>query len=170
MFYEGDQWSVSKGQPTPEEEKVLHQTIKKIEDGIERFAFNTCVSAFMIAVNDLKKLNCNNKSILTSLNRLLAPFAPFTSEEIHQLFGGTRSVHHADWPTYDDSKVKEDEIAYPLSINGKKRGEVTFPSNADKSAIEKEVVSHEVVLKWSEGKKVRKVIIVPGRMINVVIG
>jgi len=171
LYHDNDEkWLVSNEPPTKDELKVLHQTIQKIEHGIERFAFNTCVSALMIAVNDLRKMNCNKTSILEVLNRLLAPFAPFTSEEIHEKLGGTGSIHHQAFPQYQEELTKESEVTYPISINGKKRGEVNIDANMPKDAIEALIKDHEVVQKWSEGKQVRRIIVVPGRMVNVVVG
>ena len=156
--------------PSKDEYKVLHKTIKKIEEDIERFSFNTCISAFMIAVNDLKKLNCNKRDILEPMLRLLAPFAPFTTEELFSQIGNTASIHLANFPKFDESYLVEDELVYPISINGKKRGEMSFAADADKSAIEESVKSSDIVVRWSEGKEVRRIIVVPGRMVNVVVG
>ena len=164
-----DNFHVSESAASKEAHKILHQTIKKVEDGIERFAFNTCISAFMIASNELKKLGCNQREILEPFNRLLAPFAPFVSEELHSLLGGQGSIHHTDFPVYDESKTIEDEVVYPVSINGKKRGDAAFPTAASKADIEAAVPDLEVVQKWSEGKTIRRIIVVPGRMINVVV-
>ncbi len=153
-----------------EELKVLHQLIKKVTDDIERFSFNTCVSAFMIAVNDLKKLKCNKKAILKDLVVVMAPFAPFVTEELWSNLGGKGSVHHAAFPIFDESHLKEDSIEYPISINGKKRATAELPADASKEDLEKAALELEAVQKWMEGKTVRKVIVVPKRMINIVVG
>ena len=170
LFFDDDDTIRVSDEPASKEElKILHNTIHKIQDDIQRFSFNTCISAFMIATNELKKINCNNREVLDAFTRLLAPFAPFTTEEIYHRLGHSGSVHEAEYPQFDESKVREDEVIYPLSINGKKRGEVTFAADASKEAIESEVREHEIVEKWSDGKEIRRVIVVPGRMINVVV-
>ena len=164
-----DQFTVSNEAPSREELKILHKTIKRIQDDIERFSFNTCISSFMIAVNELKKINCNNRDILESFNRLMAPFAPFTCEEVNSLLGQDTSVHQLEFPILNESFLVEDEILYPISINGKKRGEATFPSSALKEDIEAMAREHEVVIRWAEGKDIKRIIVVPGRMINIVV-
>jgi leucyl-tRNA synthetase len=170
LFYnDSDDVSISEDSANKDELKILHKTIKRVQEDIERFSFNTCISSFMIAVNELKKLNCNKRSILDPFNRLMASFAPFTCEEINSILGNTSSVHLLDFPDLDESFLKEDEILYPISINGKKRGEATFPSDAAKDDIEAMAKTHEVVIKWSEGKSIKRIIVVPGRMINVVV-
>ncbi|MDX1686250.1 MAG: leucine--tRNA ligase, partial [Saprospiraceae bacterium] len=169
FFNDEDQLDVSGDAPSKEELKILHNTIHKIEEDIERFSFNTCVSTFMIAVNDLRKLNSNNRFILTELVKLLAPFAPFTCEELYERLGHDNSIHTTNYPVFDPSKVKEEEVVYPISINGKKRGEATFSADADKAQIENDILENDIVKKWADGKSVKRVIVVPGRMINVVI-
>ena len=124
----------------------------------------------MIAVNELKKLNCNKREVLEPFLRLLAPFAPFTTEELSHLIGASSSVHLTGFPEFDESYLVEDEVIYPISINGKKRGEMPFPTDASKEDIEESVRSSEIVTRWSEGKQVRRIIVVPGRMVNVVVG
>ncbi len=155
--------------PSKEEMKVLHAAIKKVTDDVERFSFNTCVSAFMVAVNELKRLECRNRQVLEPLVRLLAPFAPFTAEELWRHLGCDGSVHHADYPVYDEVWLEEDEITYPVSINGKLRATEKFPASAQPAELEKAVLELESVQRWIEGRPVRKVIVVPGRMINLVV-
>ena len=153
-----------------EEFKVLHTAIKKVSQDIERFSFNTCVSAFMMCVNDLRKLDCHKKAILEPLIILLAPFAPHLTEELWEKLGHALSVHKGTYPVFDESYLKEDSINYPISINGKKRGTADFSSDATKEELEAAAKELDVVKKWSEGKTIRKVIVVPNRMINVVVG
>lgn len=152
------------------EQKVLHTAIKKIHEDIERFSFNTCVSAFMEAVNDLKKLNCAKKEILEPLTILLAPFAPHITEEIWNLLGHAESITTASFPKFDASFLKEDSFEYPICINGKKRAMASFDVNASKDEIEKAALGIELIQKWTEGKTIRKVIVVPKRMVNIVVG
>ena len=165
-----NEFAVSDDAPTKDEWKVLHQLIKKVSDDIERFSFNTCVSGFMIAVNDLKKMNCNKSAILKDLIVVMAPFAPFVTEELWQRLGGQGSIHQAAYPEFNEDYLKEDSIEYPISINGKKRASAEFPADASKDELEKAALSLEAIQKWTEGKTIRKVIVVPKRMINIVVG
>ena len=170
LFYDADgRWVVTEDKPSPEALKVLHQTIKKVLSDIERFSYNTCVSGFMVAVNDLRKMNCHSKEILDPLVRLMAPFAPFITEELWEKLGNKGSVHHSSYPDFDEKYLVESSIDYPISINGKKRAVVAFPADATKADIEKAVLDLEVVQKWVEGKEIKRLIVVPGRMVNVVV-
>jgi leucyl-tRNA synthetase len=157
-------------EPTPEELKVLHACIKKVNEDIERFSFNTCVSTFMVCVNGLKDLKCSKQLILNELVILVAPFAPFVSEELHEILGNKGSVLNEKYPVANEAYLKESVLLYPISINGKKRGEASFSADMMPSDIEAEVRNMEVVQKWTtgEGKDIKKVIIVPGRMVNIV--
>ena len=150
--------------------KVLHTTLKKVTDDIERFSFNTCVSAFMVASNELKKLDCHSREILEPLAIAIAPFAPHLAEELWHALGHEGSVHHAQFPAVDEQYLKEDAITYPLSINGKKRATIDLPTDLSKEDIEVEALKAEAIQKYLEGKQVRKVIVVPNRMINIVVG
>lgn len=154
---------------TKEELKVLHKTIKKVSDDIESFGFNTCVSSFMVAVNELKKLGCKKREILEPLVCLLAPFAPFLTEELWEKLGHNSSIHHATFPIFDESKVVEDEIHYPICFNGKKRLEASFAATATREEIMEQVIHVDGVDKYLEGKSPKKIIVVPGRMINLVV-
>ncbi len=158
--------------PTPEELKVLHACIKKVNEDIERFSFNTCVASFMIAVNEFKSAKCSKRLILNELVVLVAPFAPFIAEELWAILDHTTSVLEAQYPTHNEEYLIENEILYPISINGKKRGEYTFAADASPADIEKVVRAMEVITKWSEGKEIKKVIVVQkghSRMVNVVL-
>lgn len=171
LFYsEKGDWMVTKGDPSKEELKVLHTAIKKISEDIERFSFNTCVSAFMIAVNDLKKLNCANRTILTDMTVLIAPFAPFLAEELWHQLGGKGSVHQQQYPELDENMLVEDVVEYPIAVNGKTRFTHSFPTHANKEELEKAALELDGLQKWINGKTIRKIIVVPGRMINVVVG
>ncbi len=173
FFDENGNFSLSDGEPTKEELKILHTAIKKVSEDIERFSFNTCVSAFMVAVNDLKKINSNNRNILEELVRLIAPFAPHLAEEMWLRLGNMDqiiSVQEAEFPKANEAYLKEDSIKYPIAINGKTRAFANFPADASKDDIEKAAIAMEDVLKWTDGKTVRKIIVVPNRMINIVVG
>jgi leucyl-tRNA synthetase len=158
-------------EPTKEEYKALHKCIKKVSEDIERFSFNTCVSSFMICANELKDLKCHKPLILKELVTMVAPFAPFVAEELNSFLGNKTSVLENTFPILNESYLVESEIVYPISINGKKRGEATFSADAKPADIEAEVRAMEVVKKWTEddGKDIKKVIIVPGRMVNIVV-
>lgn len=173
LFY-NDQgiWQVSQAEPTEDELKILHQTIKKVSTDIEKFAFNTCVSTFMVCVNELRRLNCNKFKILEPLTRMLAPFAPHVTEELWQTMYKVQdgsSIHQAILPLYDDKYLLESEIIYPICINGKKRGEIILPVGMDRRAIIDLSREHETVKKWTDGQPIKNVIVVPGKMINVVV-
>ena len=171
MFHDSEAtFSVSDATPTPAELKILHTCIKQVNDDIERFSFNTCVSAFMSASNELRKLNCNKRSILEPIVRLIAPFAPHIAEELWQLLGQQGSVHHSNYPQAEAKYLVEDSVEYPIAINGKKRAVVSFPADANKATLEKEALALEDIQKYLEGKTVRKVIVVPKRMVNIVVG
>jgi leucyl-tRNA synthetase len=162
---------LQEGEPTKEEYKALHKCIKKVSEDIERFSFNTCVSSFMICANELKDLKCHKPLILKELVTMVAPFAPFVAEELNSFLGNEKSVLENTFPTLNESYLVESSIVYPISINGKKRGEATFSADAKPADIEAEVRAMEVVRKWTEddGKDIKKVIIVPGRMVNIVV-
>ncbi len=162
-------WIVTDDAATDAELKVLHKTIKKISDDIEKFSFNTSVSQFMICVNELTSMNCHKRAILEPLAVLIAPFAPHFAEELWHAFGNEGSVVDAAWPQWEEQYVKENSKNYPIAINGKARAEMEFPLDMDITDVEKAVLSNEVVIKWMEGKPLKKFIYVPGRMINVVV-
>ena len=170
LFYndQGEQ-ILTEESPSKEELKTLHKTIQKVEHDIKNFSFNTCVSTFMVAVNELKKANCHKKEILAPLVQLLAPFAPFLSEELWETLGRTESIHKATYPIFNESNIKEDSVTYPVCFNGKKRLEATFAADESRDAIMEKVMTIEGVDKYLEGKTPKKVIVVPGRMINIVV-
>lgn len=170
FFNKAGEFTVSTEAPTKAELKILHGTIKKVTTDVERFSFNTCVSAFMIATNELSQLKCNKADILRELVLLMAPFAPFISEELWHRLGENGSVHQASYPEHDEQHLVEDTVTYPIAINGKTRAKADFPADADKTDIEKKALALEDLQKWLDGKTVRKVIVVPKRMVNIVIG
>lgn len=156
--------------PTADELKILHKTIKKISEDTERFSFNTAVSNFMIAVNELSDLKCHKKQILEQILVLLVPYAPHIAEELFkEALGNSTSILDAAYPAYDASLLVENTKEYPVSVNGKLRTTLEFPLDAAQADIEAVVLQNEVVKKWIEDKPVKKFIFVKGRMINVVI-
>lgn len=160
---------VTEDKATPQELKVLHRTIKKIEEDTERFSFNTCVSAFMVCVNELTDLKCHKREILEPLLILLTPYAPHIAEELWQQLGNTTSVLDASFPKFESSYLVESTKEYPVSINGKLRTTMVLDLAATQEQVQEVVLQNEVVQKWIEGKPVKKFIFVKGKMINVVI-
>jgi len=160
---------VSDAEPTREELKVLHKTLKKVEQDIENFSFNTSVSEFMICANELSSLKCNKRAVLEPLVIALSPFAPHIAEEIWSLLGNKDTVLNATFPKFDAQYLTESSHNYPISINGKVRAQMNFALDVPKEEIEKQVLASEIVLKWSEGKPPKKVIVVPGKIVNVVL-
>lgn len=169
LFYKGEEFVVIDEEPTKEELKSLHKLIKKVSADIESFSFNTSVSAFMICVNELTSLKCSKKAILQELVTLLAPFAPFVSEELWSALGNTTSVCDAQWPTFNEGYLAEDSFKYGVAFNGKVRFELEFSADAVQADVEKAVLSHELAQKWLDGKTPKKVVFVPKKMINVVL-
>jgi leucyl-tRNA synthetase len=162
-------WNVSDAEATREELKVLHRTIRKIEYDIEHFSFNTSVSEFMICVNELSSMKCNKRAILEPLVTILSPYAPHLAEEIWEKLGHTDTILSATFPEYKEEYLKENSFEYPISINGKVRAKMEFALDMPKEDIEKTVLAAEAVIKWTEGKPPKKVIVVPGRIVNVVV-
>lgn len=169
LFYSDTEWLVNEEVASPDELKVLHKTIKKVEDDIIKFSLNTAVSQLMICVNELSDLKCHKKSILQPLLAVIAPFAPHISEILWQQLGENNSIVQADFPTFDPSYLVENTKLYPVAINGKSRVQMEFALDADPQYIEATVMGNEIVQKWIEGKAVKKFIYVKGRMINIVI-
>lgn len=159
---------ITDAEPTREELKVLHKTLKKVEYDIENFSFNTSVSEFMICANELSSLKCNKRAVLEPLVIALSPFAPHIAEELWSLLGHADTVLNASFPNYDEQYLTESSHNYPISINGKVRAQMNFALDVSKEEIEKVVLASEIVLKWSEGKPPKKVIVVPGKIVNVV--
>jgi leucyl-tRNA synthetase len=162
-------FKVSDVAPSREELKVLHKTIKKVEQDIENFSFNTSVSEFMICVNELSSLKCNKRAIVEPLIIAISPFAPHIAEELWEKLGHTESILTATFPKYDVQYLVESTFSYPISINGKVRAQMEFALDMPKEDIEKIVLASEVVQKWTEGKPPKKMIVVPGRIVNVVL-
>ncbi len=155
--------------PTATDLKVLHKTIKKIEDDTERFSFNTGVSTFMIAVNELTDLKCHKKEILEPLLILLTPYAPHIAEELWGQLGNNTSILDAAFPVFEAKYVAESSKEYPISINGKMRTTMDISLSASQEEVEKIVLDNDVVKKWMEGKPHKKIIYVKNKMVNVVV-
>ena len=168
MFYEKDELKVTDAPLTPEELKSIHKLIKKVTSDVESFSFNTSVAAFMICLNELSALKCNKKAALETLCILLAPFAPHISEELYHELGHTTSICDAQWPKYDEQYLKESSCKYAISFNGKVKTTMELPIDMSKEDVEKTVVSSEAVAKVLGGKAIRKVIVVPGKIVNIV--
>ncbi len=149
--------------------KSLHRLIKKVTGDIENYSFNTSVSAFMICVNELTDMKCSSREILEPLCILISPFAPHIAEEIWQKLGHTESITYAPWPKWEEKYLVEDSFEYPVSINGKTRFKIPLSLKLTREQIEKEVLSLEELKKYTEGNAPKKVIVVPGKIVNVVI-
>ena len=170
LFYKGDTLLVTDGEPTRDELKSIHKLIKKVTGDIESFSYNTSISAFMVCVNELTQLKCHNRAVLSDLVVLLAPFAPHVAEELWHVLGNETTVCDATWPQYNEEYLKEDTITMAVSFNGKARFNIKVPADMAAADIEKLALGHEGAAKWLDGKTVRKVIVVPRKIVNIVVG
>ncbi|HMM12132.1 MAG TPA: leucine--tRNA ligase [Bacteroidales bacterium] len=166
---ENNKPDISEAPATEAELRVLHRTIRKVEDDIERFSFNTAVSAFMICVNELTELHCRKREILQPLTILVSAYAPHIAEELWNLLGNERSVVLQQWPQYKEEYLSENTFTYPVSFNGKTRFKITLPVDMPTRELEKAALDAPETARYTEGKPVRKVIVVPNRIINIVI-
>jgi leucyl-tRNA synthetase len=164
-----NEFEVSNDQPTAAELKVLHKTIKKIGEDIEKFAFNTAVSSFMICVNELTELKCNKRDILSPLTILISSFAPHIAEELWHLLGNNQSIVNAEFPKWNAQFIAEDMDLYPVSFNGKTRFKIEMPAGSTPSEVEQAVLQSEEAQKWLQGNAPKKVIVVPRKIVNIVI-
>jgi leucyl-tRNA synthetase len=169
LFYSETAWKVTDETPTDKELKVLHKTIKKINEDVEKMSFNTSVSQFMITVNELQDLKCTKRAILEPLVLCLAPFAPFITEELWKALGNKGSVHKATFPALEEKYLVESEFEYPVSINGKTRASIALPADISQEDALAKVMEIEMVQKWMEGKPVKKFVFVKGRIVNIVV-
>ena len=169
LYHKGDAFAVSADAPSKENLKTLHKLIKKVTEDIETFSYNTAVPAFMIAVGELAQQKCAARSVLEPLAVLLSPFAPFFAEELWHKLGHEGTVCDAEWPAFDETYLKEDSVTLSVSFNGKTRFTLDFPADASKEQIEKETLASEAASKYLEGKQIVKVIVVPGRIVNIVV-
>ncbi len=169
LFYKGDELQIGDAEPTAEELKSLHKLIKKVSFDIENFSYNTAISAFMISLNELTQLKCTSRKIMEQYLIVLAPFAPHIAEELWHVLGNETTICDAQWPEYNEEYLKESTIKIAVSFNGKARYTIDVPAEASKEEVEKAALSHENAAKWIEGKTIRKVIVVPGKIVNIVV-
>ncbi|HNW49292.1 MAG TPA: class I tRNA ligase family protein, partial [Bacteroidales bacterium] len=168
LFFNKDTFEVSNEQATPAELKILHRLIKKVQEDIENFSFNTSVSAFMIALNELYELNCNKKAILEPMVILISAFAPHIAEELWSRLGNPGSVSFAAFPEYVEKFTIEDSFEYPVSFNGKLRFKLTLSILLNAKEIEAAVLADENTQKYLGAGSIKKVIVVPKKIINIV--
>lgn len=168
LFYNEDTFQVSDEEPSKAEYKILHTLIKKFETDIQNFSFNTSVSSFMIAANDLQKLKCNKRAILEPLAKIISPYAPHICEELWKELGHDTSIEFEKLPELVESYLVEDEIEYPVSFNGKMKFKLLLPADLSKDQVEKRAMSDERLIKILDGNEPKKVIIVPKKIINIV--
>ena len=159
---------VTDSEPTKDNLKTLHKTIKKVEEDIENFSFNTSVSTFMIAVNELSQQKCNSKAVLEPLLVLLSPYAPHITEELYSMMGNDGSIATVAFPKFEAKHLVESSKNYPISFNGKMRFTLELPMDMSKEDIEKAVMAHEKTIAQLDGRTPKKVIVVPGKIVNIV--
>jgi leucyl-tRNA synthetase len=159
----------SNNEPSAEELKIIHKCIKKINQDIEHLSLNTCISTFMICVNDLGKIKSVSKAVLLELTKLIAPFAPHTAEVLWEKLGQNGFVIDATYPTHDEQYLVESNFTYPIQINGKHRTNIEISLDASQEEVEQLVLADEQVQKFLEGKTPKKFILVKGRIVNIVI-
>ncbi len=170
IFWSKDSLAVTDDEtPTAAEMKVLHKLIKKVTEDIESFSYNTAIPAFMIATNELAQLKCQKRAVLEPIVVLIAPFAPHIAEELWEALGHQTSVCDAQWPEFDEKYLVEDTVKMMVAFNGKTRFSIDFPAGTDNATVEAAARNHELTPKYVEDKQIVKVIIVPGRMINIVV-
>ena len=168
LFYNDEVWVVDDSYPSKKMLKILHSTIKKVTDDIESFSFNTCISSFMICVNELQNLKCTSRNVLEKLIILLSPFAPHISEELWEKLGNSNSISEVNYPLFDEKHLIENEKNYPISFNGKFKFNINISLNLSNKEIEEIVLGDLKTVKFLKSKKVKKVIIVPNKIINIV--
>ncbi|MFC2771604.1 MAG: leucine--tRNA ligase [Porphyromonas endodontalis] len=169
LFYKGEDLAVTDTAPTPEELKSLHKLIRKVGQDIEQFSFNTSVSAFMICVGDLQHLKTSSRAILEPLLVVLSPFAPHITEYLYRALGNSGSIVDAEWPQFEEKYLVESVTKYPVSFNGKVRFTLEIAASATPQEVESAALSAPEAAKWLEGKQPQKVIVVPGRIVNIVL-
>ena len=171
LFYKGDELLVTDAEPTKDNLKSLHKLIKKVTSDIENFSFNTSIAAFMICVNELSQQKCTSRLVLEQLLILLAPFAPHVTEELwHSAIGHDTTICDAAWPAYNEDYLKEDSVTYAVSFNGKARFTMQVAAGTSKEDVEAAALANEGAAKWLDGKSVKKVIVVPNKIVNIVVG
>ncbi|WP_305036622.1 leucine--tRNA ligase [Muribaculum intestinale] len=170
LFYKGDNLLVSDESASKDALKAVHKLIKKVTADIESFSYNTSVAAFMICVNELTQLKCHSREALEPLVVLIAPFAPHIAEELWHALGHDTTVCDAKWPVHNEEYLVESTVTMAVSFNGKARYNIQVPADAPREEIEKTALEHEGAAKWIEGKQIRKIIVVPGKIVNIVVG
>ena len=170
LFYKGDDMVITDVEPTADELKALHKLIKKVTYDIENFSFNTSISAFMICVNELTSLKCKSKAILEQVLVVLAPFAPHITEELWHALGNNTTICDANWPVHNEEYLKEANVTYAVSFNGKARYNIEVAVDTPREEVEKLALEHESAAKWIDGKSIRKIIVVPNKIVNIVVG
>ena len=170
LFYKGDDMVITDFEPTADELKALHKLIKKVTYDIENFSFNTSISAFMICVNELTSLKCKSKAILEQVLVVLAPFAPHITEELWHTLGNNTTICNAEWPVHNEEYLKEANVTYAVSFNGKARYNIEVAVDTPREEVEKLALEHEGAAKWIDGKSIRKIIVVPNKIVNIVVG
>ena len=168
LYFNDNGWQVTDEAPTPEMLKALHKTIKKVNEDIENFSFNTSVSQFMICVNELSTLKCHHRDVLTPLAVLVAPFAPHIAEELWKRLGNAESVTYAPYPVHEDKYLQEDSKEYPVSFNGKVRFKRAYATSMSVAEIEQAILTDPQTTEQLQGNTPKKVIVVPNRIINIV--
>ena len=168
LYFNDNGWQVTDEAPTPEMLKALHKTIKKVNEDIENFSFNTSVSQFMICVNELSSLKCHHRDVLAPLAVLVAPFAPHITEELWKRLGNTESVTYAPYPVHEDKYLQEDSKEYPVSFNGKVRFKRAYATSMTPAEIEQAILADPQTSEQLQGNTPKKVIVVPNRIINIV--
>ncbi|MCM1036100.1 MAG: leucine--tRNA ligase [Bacteroides sp.] len=170
LYYKGDTCLVDDSEPTAENLKTLHTLIKKVTADIEVFSYNTSVSAFMICVNELTRQQCRSRAVLAELLVVLAPFAPHIAEELwHSAIGRDTTICDATWPAWDEKYLHESEVTMAVSFNGKARYNITVAADAPRDDVERVALAHEGAARWLDGKTPRKIIVVPGKIVNIVV-
>ncbi len=170
LYYKGDTCLVDDSEPTAENLKTLHTLIKKVTADIEVFSYNTSVSAFMICVNELTRQQCHSRAVLAELLVVLAPFAPHIAEELwHSAIGRDTTICDAAWPAWDEKYLRESEVTMAVSFNGKARYNITVAADAPRDEVERVALAHEGAARWLDGKTPRKIIVVPGKIVNIVV-
>ncbi|MEE1103571.1 MAG: class I tRNA ligase family protein, partial [Alistipes sp.] len=167
LFYDREGvFALNEEKASAAELKTLHKTIKKIREDIENFSFNTSISAFMICLNELGA--CHKREVLEPLTILIAPFAPHIAEELWEAMGHAESIFDAAYPEWDEKYLVESEFEYPVMVNGKLRFKQTYALDKKPQEIQSDIVNTEGAQKWLEGKAPKKIIVVPGKIINIV--
>ncbi len=170
LYHDENGFNVSDEKASPESMKTLHKTIKKVREDIENFSFNTSVSSFMIAVNELTAQKCNHREVLEPLAILVSPYAPHIAEELWSLFGHKESIAYADFPVFEEQYLVESSKTYPISFNGKMKFTLDLPVDVSKDELEKMVLENDKVQEQLKGKTIKKTIVVPGKIVNFVMG